>query len=415
MVQNVLSCILLYLAWSLPLSAKDPVSQPIYEVIEHLDAMVPLSDGVHLATNIFLPAGEGPWPVVLVRTPYGKGGSGNDGHFFAKRGYAYVVQDVRGRFGSEGAFNPLLAEGADGYEVLSWVAAQPWCNGRIGTSGGSYGGVAQWLAAARQHPALKAMFTEVCSANVYEIHYPNGVLKLDLAAGAAIGMTDPPGFNKAVRDWDKLFKFLPLSTLDLSATGREIPFFRDWLRHPTPDAYWAPGIVDDAYDQIAVPVFHVGGWYDILANGTVANYTGMMRHGKTQAIRDGQRLLMGPWIHNIWTRSSSGRVGEMEFGKHSGIDWMGLLDLQLRWFDYTLKELDNGVRDEAPVRIFVMGENQWRDESEWPLKRTQPTPYFLHSVTGANTGAGDGSLVKEQADSSHVDTFTYDPSDPVPS
>ena len=415
MLNRPFALILSFLIWAIPLFADASISQPTYGVIERLEVMVPLSDGIKLATNIFLPDGEGPWPTILVRTPYDKGESGNEsGHFFAERGYAYVVQDVRGRFDSEGVFVPLLTEAEDGYQVQSWVAAQSWCNGHIGTAGGSYVGMTQWLPAPRRHPALKAMFTEVTTANVYEAWYRNGVLKLGLAAGWSIWVTDPPGFDAAVRDSDQLFRFLPLATLDLSATGRTIPFFRDWLRHPTPDGYWAPAIVDDEYDQIDVPVFNVGGWYDIFADETVANYVGMVREGKTQVIRDGQRLLMGPWVHNIWG-ASSGKVGEMDFGQHAGIDWLRLLDLQLRWFDYALKGLDNGVRDEAPVRIFVMGENQWRDEDEWPLERTQPTPYFLHSVGGANSRSGDGLLAKVQMDSSRIDTFAYNPANPVPS
>jgi uncharacterized protein len=400
----------LCLVWSASVAAKEIVSQPTYEVVEHLGVMVPLPDGTKLATNILLPDGEGPWPTILIRTPYDKEGPTRSGHFFAGRGYAYVVQDTRGRFDSEGQFDPLMTEGKDGYEVQDWVASQPWCNGYIGTYGASYLGMTQWMPAPRKHPALKAMLPVVTSANLYESIYHNGALELATSGLWAMFLTDPPGYNASSRDVDAALRLLPLSTLDVGATGREMTFFRRWLSHPTSDAYWEPAIVDDEYEKIDIPVYNVGGWYDIFATETVSNYVGMVHNVKSQSIRRGQRLLMGPWPHSIWG-ARTGKIGEMDFGKHS---FVSMRDQQLRWFDYTLKGIDNGIMKEPPVRIFVMGENQWRNENEWPLKRRQPTRYFLHSVKGANTRSGDGALVTVQPDSSVLDTFTYDPDNPVP-
>ena len=266
----------LCLVWSASVPAKELVSQPTYEVVEHLEAMVPLSDGTKLATNIFLPDGEGPWPTILVRTPYDKDVYTKGGHFFAQRGYAYVAQDTRGRFDSEGEFDPLMTEGKDGYEVQDWVASQPWCNGHIGTYGGSYVGMTQWLPAPRSHPALKAMFPVVTSANVYDVWYHRGVFELAVAGLWAMVVTDPTGFKRSSRDMDAALRIHPLSTLDVGATGREIQFLRNWLAHPVRDQYWDPVVVNDEYDKIEVPVYNVGGWYDIFASETVANYVGMV-------------------------------------------------------------------------------------------------------------------------------------------
>ena len=398
----------LCLTWSATVTAQQIVSQPTYEVVEHREVMVPLSDGTKLATNILLPDGEGPWPTILVRTPYDKEGYTRGAPFFARRGYAYVVQDTRGRFDSEGQFDPLMTEGKDGYEVQDWIASQPWCNGRIGTYGGSYVGLTQWLPAPRSHPALKAMLPVVSLANAYDVWYHRGVLELALAGPWALWMTDPTEFKTSSRDRDAVLRILPLNMLDVGAAGREIQFFRNWLAHPVRDQYWEPAVVTDEYDKIKVPVYNIGGWYDIFASETIANYVGMVRNAKSKAVRKSQRLLMGPWDHGT---SPTGKIGEMDFGKHS---YVSRRDLQLRWFDYTLKGMDNGIMDEPPIRIFVMGENQWRYENEWPLRRTQETRYFLHSVKGANTRSGDGTLVTVEPDSSARDTFTYDPDNPVP-
>jgi len=400
----------LSLLGSISAFSEEPTSQPTHEVVEQLEVMVALSDGVKLATNILLPDGEGPWPTILVRTPYNKDGPTRGGRYFAKRGYAYVIQDTRGRFDSEGAFNPLMTEGKDGYEAQDWVASQPWCSGRIGTVGGSYVGLTQWLPAPRKHAAVKAMLPIVTTSNLYEVVYHDGALELATLGLWAMQVTDPPGFRLASRGVDAALRTLPLTRLDVGATGRKIPFLRDWIAHPTPGAYWDPAIVDDEYSKIEIPVLNVGGWYDIFAPETVKNYAGVTRDAKTKATRCTQRLIMGPWGHSIW-RARSGKIGEMDFGGHS---FVPMNQLQLRWFDTTLKGMDNGIMEEPPVRIFVMGENQWRDENEWPLARTQPTAYYLHSLKAANTRGGDGELVEAAPDSSVQDIFVYDPRDPVP-
>jgi hypothetical protein len=273
-------CLLQATAW-----AKASGSQAEFGVVEQLEVMVPLSDGALLATNLFLPDGKGPWPAVLERTPYDKGGGDNDNaRFFAERGYAYVVQDVRGRFDSEGVFDPVRAEASDGYEVQAWVAAQPWSDGSIATTGGSYVGMTQWQPAPLGHPAVKSMLTVVTGASFYDVAHGQGALPLALGALWAMFVTDPRGYDASTRDLDAALKLLPLSTLDVGATGRQIPFFRNWLAHPTRDEYWKP-VAADRYEQIDVPVLHVGGWYDIFAVDTIADYEGMVARAPSKKTR----------------------------------------------------------------------------------------------------------------------------------
>lgn len=389
-------------------------SQPTYDVSTRLDVRVPMTDGSELATNLFLPACRtracdgGPWPVVLERTPYGRGTAEHPlGRFLAERGYVYVVQDVRGNDDSDGDFEPIRRERDDGYDTQAWIAQQPWCDGRIATTGGSYMGITQWQPAVRAHPAVQSMCTLVTGANAYDLAFTDGALNLELAALWAYQETEPPGFDPSTRDNLAALRTLPLARLDIAGAGRAIPFWQEWLRHPTRDDFWR-SMAADRYEQIDVPVFHIGGWYDVFAVDVVTDYAGMVSRAPSPETRQAQRLLMGPWRHGNWS-NADGRIGQVDFGPHS---WPDLPQLMLDWYDRTLKGLDTGQA--APVRLFVMGENVWRDEQEWPLARTRTTDYWLISGAGANTRHGDGALVLSQPDAAATDTFTYDPADPVP-
>jgi len=314
----------------------------------------------------------------------------------------------RGRYDSEGEFSPFADEGKDGYDAQSWVASQPWCDGNIGTAGASYACVTQWLSAPRSHPAIKAMVPRLTSSNVYEMMYHRGAFELATIGLWALKTTNPIDYGRNKPRILAALDSLPLVTLDIVASGRKIPFLRDWISHPAEGAYWRPVIVDDEYGDIDIPVLNIGGWYDIFATETVNNYVGMVRDAKSDKIRKGQRLLMGPWQHVMSGRF--GRIGELQFGQDS---WVDQRDLQLRWFDQILKGALNGILDEPPVRIFVMGENRWRNEQEWPLERQRATTYFLQSETGANSRSGDGALTTIQPNTAVRDTFTYDPANPV--
>ena len=382
-------------------------SQTVYKVIEELDIKVPMSDGTRLSTNIYRPDAEGNFPAILIRTPYGNGGSGNkEGYFFAQNGYAYIVQDVRGRSESEGMFYANWFEASDGYDMQQWVGSQSWCNGKIGTTGGSYVGYTQWMPAPLQSPYLKTMVPAVTFSDLYSTVYQNGAFRLGLFGPWSIEMTQPFIVPKdsVQHHMNKVLLSLPLIEQD-KTMGWRIPFLRDWLSHPERDKFWEKTSVGD-YTKISASVYNIGGWYDILLGGTIENYMKMTNDKIAPEIRKKQKLLIGPWVHN-WGRQI---VGEIDFGEEASFKGREFL---LRWFDNQLKDINNGAMEEPPVKIFVMGANIWRYENEWPLTRTNYQKYYFHSRGKANTLDDDGWLSIDLAENEPTDKFTYDPSDPV--
>jgi len=377
------------------------------KVIVELDVKVPMRDGVQLSTNIFRPDGEGKFPTILMRTPYGNGDADNGAaRAYAQDGYAYVIQDTRGRFESEGVFEPFLNEGQDGYDAQEWVRKQLWCNGKIGTAGGSYVGFTQWISAPLQSPALKVMLPTITFADFHDdIAFIGGAFQLSLCLGWSALVTAQPGEN-IIGKAEEIFRTLPL--IDYSRVlGREIAFYNDWLVHPNDDDYWRSATIKDKYHRIQVPVLNLGNWYDIFAKATTENFRRMREEAPTEEIRQAQRLLMGPGAHG----APGAKLGEREFGEIAKLD---IASIERRWFDYWLKGEENGIMDEAPVQIFVMGINQWRDEQEWPLVRTRYTNYYLHSDGNANTLHGDGVLNPVAPGDEPIDRYSYDPNDPVP-
>jgi len=388
----------LVVAWSVQASE---------DVVIKLDVRVPMRDGTQLSTNIFLPDEEGSFPVILMRTPYGNGDANNGGAIaYAKAGYAYVIQDTRGRFESEGIFNPFLDEARDGYDTQEWIRKQTWCNGKIGTTGGSYVGFTQWLPAPLGSPAVKAMVPTVTFTDLHDdIMFIGGAFQLSLALAWGALVTVQPGENLMALDWQKLYSHLPLADYS-NILGREISFYNDWLAHPDYDEYWLPATVGDRFDRINVPVFNVGNWYDIFAKSTTENFRRMAKDSPG-GVRRSQKLLMGPGAHGMPTP----KLGERDFGEVANID---IGSMERRWFDRWLKDEKNGIMEEAPVRIFVMGINQWRDEQEWPLARTRYTRYYIHSKGKANTLNGDGVLNTKPPVNEPADIYRYDPDNPVP-
>ncbi len=380
-----------------------------YEVREELDVMVPMRDGIRLSTNIYRPDTGGRFPVILTRTPYGNGGEGNsEGHFFASRGYVYILQDTRGRYESEGLFDAFRTEAKDGFDMLQWIGTQPWCNGNIGTQGGSYVGFTQWMPAPLGSPYLKTMIPAVTFSNLHDVVYQDGAFFLHLFTPWSMEMTRPyivPG-DMVQQRMDSVLRTLPLINQD-KAMGWRISFLRDWLSHPEEGRYWEDTEVGDHYSDIHASVYNIGGWYDILLGSTIGNYLKMTGESIDPAVRKKQKLTIGPWVHS-WGRQ---KVGELDFGEAARFNYR---DLKLRWFDSQLKGIDNGIMEEPPVRIFVMGANEWRDENEWPLARTDYQNFYLHSNGKANTLSGDGLINRRQPKKEPEDRYVYDPADPVP-
>ena len=365
-------------------------SSPSFETADEKDVDVPMRDGTVLRANITRPDAPGPFPALVERTPYSKEAGSevavNSPEFFARRGYAVVIQDVRGRFASEGDFYPFRDDGAgvlrDGYDTIEWTAAQPWCDGKVGMIGGSYSGATQYRAALSRPPHLQAQFVRESSADYYRewvyrggahehgfsLHWARLVTDQNLAqlvSGEELvkqqGLLDH--VKADIDDWYERLPLYPCRFL----TGLS-DWHNDFLAHPEDGPYWWELAVDRCHDQIETPIYHLGGWFDIFLAGTLKNYTGLRRRARTEAARRAQKLIIGPWVHGPSAVNAS-KAGDVDFGPEAARD---LNELRLPWFDHWLKGAHNGILDEPPVRLFVMGRNEWRDEADWPLPDPAP-------------------------------------------
>ena len=386
-----------------PAQEREPNLGP-YSVHVRYNHMLAMRDGVRLATDVYRPETEGHHPVIMVRNPYGPESwfPKRKGPFWASHGYVYLAQDVRGRYDSGGEWRPYFNDMNDGYDTIDWASRQSWSNGKVGTLGGSYLGFVQWLAAKSGHPNLKVITPLVTPANLHELVFNGGAVWYSDNASWASNMAGRTAQYLPLR-WDEQKWYLPLMSLD-DHLGQEISYWEDWLNEATNRSYWEPVNVSSHFEDVTLPVLHVGGWYDIFLKGTLDSFVGMVADAPPEARRS-QKLVIGPWYHLI---NDSAKVGELDFGPQSLID---LDQLQLRWLDYWLKGIENGIMDEPPVQIFVMGANRWRFEHEWPLLRTKYVPYYLH-----RSDQGDGELsVTPPSNAQPLDEFIYDPRKPVPS
>ncbi|GAA2629099.1 CocE/NonD family hydrolase [Streptomyces vastus] len=404
--------------------------------VVEVDVRVPMRDGIALATNVWRLEGPGPFPVLLVRTPYGKDDAGTYGNpklpdvfAFVEAGYAVVAQDVRGTSRSPGPFVPHANEGRDGTDTLAWLAGQPWCDGAVGMWGGSYMGFAQWQAAVHGGPALRAIAPVMTSADPYAAPWysPGGALSQDavLTWGTLSALRNlrrsPAGGHGDPGDAHALLSGLseprllhdPLPVADRGAVTRHLPWVGQVLDHPERDTFWQEVASIDHCGDITVPALHIGGWYDVFIGETVRSYTMMRRHGGSAAARDGQRLLIGPWCHA--DGADLGTFPDRSFGLHSGIKSAEVTGAHLRFFDRWVRGLTDAPDDAHQVRIFVMGVDRWRDEVDWPLPDTRYTDFFLAGGGRANTAGGDGVLTPDAVSVEAADTFLYDPRRPVPS
>jgi len=410
--------LLIALALSALMVSVLPAADAPSNVEVRADVKMPMGDGTMLSANIFLPEGKGPFPVILQRSPYGKGDEKlSDGRFFAAQGYVFVSQDCRGKGDSQGVWEPFIHEMADGQDTQHWVAEQPWCDGRVGTFGGSYVGFTQWIAAPNAGDQFRAAYSVVPLIDPYgDALYTNGALNLALAMGWGSAVSYGCGEAMPIVRWNAeqwltAYRTLPLSTWD-SALGRKVQFLRDWVAHPQFDEYWAGQSVRNRWQDITVPNLVVGGWFDIFAKSVFDHVNAVRTLSRSPAARSRQHLIVGPWSHGV---SDSTKTGDLDFGPISPVKSIRLDDLRRQWFDHWLKGEETDAVEKWPAfRIFVMGRNQWRDEPEWPLKRTQYTPWYFHSRGSANTLSGDGQLSDLKPDHEPADAFVYDPENPVP-
>jgi putative CocE/NonD family hydrolase len=385
------------------------VAEPAYGMKIEFGVRIKMRDGVELSADVYRPDAPGKFPTILRRTPYVKATGGaraiENLRHYVSRGYVFVSEDVRGRGDSDGTFVPYRTDGVDGYDTIEWCAAQAWSDGKVGTYGGSYEGVNQWLAAVQQPPHLATMVALVSPSDPF-VESPTGIpIPQDISwyfftAGHVLQNID------AV-DWNRVYEHLPLVDLD-EVAGRRDQNWKDLFDHPTLDAWWEPLRYQNKYERVRVPVLHISGWYDDEQVGTPLNYIGMTTKGATPEIRKNQKLLMGAWPHAV---DSTSKLGDVDFGASDIIDMPAYV---LRWYDHWLKGKDTAIMTEPPVRIFVMGSNEWVNENEWPMARTQSTNYYVHSSGRANTLSGDGVLSTAEPSAEPADSYRYDPKNATP-
>ena len=411
-VRAAVGGVVLWLAGAVSMAWAAPALGP-HRVVVDSGVRVKMRDGVALVADVYRPDEPGKFPVLLQRTPYNRAQPAT-GVLLASHGYVVVLQDTRGRYDSEGTFYPFRDEGRDGYDTVEWAAALPSADGKVGMFGGSYVGATQMLAASTSPPHLAAIFPYVTASEYYESWtYQSGALMQWFASTWASGLAQDTarkaaGARSHVADWAAALPVDQFRLLDLPTPAELAPYYRDWVQHETEDAYWRAVKVKDHFGEMGVKALHGGGWHDLFLKGSIDNYRGLHEKAATPEARDGQRLLLGPWCHG--PTSDEGKIGDVVFGKDAILDMDATA---LRWFAYALKGEANEYATGAPVRLFVMGENRWRDEKEFPLARTRYTRYYLHSAKAANTGAGDGALTAAAPKGEPAAGFDYDPADPV--
>jgi putative CocE/NonD family hydrolase len=389
-----------------------------YAVTFERNVAMKTRDGVTLYADIFRPKADGRFPVLLQRTPYDKNNGVSVGLKGAARGFVMIIQDVRGRFTSEGEWYVFKHESEDGFDAVEWSAALPYADGRVGMWGGSYVGATQMLAAILHPPHLAGICPIVTASNYHENWtYQGGAFEQWFSESWTSGLAQNTFDRQLAKATDATRgdAQLPLARYPLfnmaDSRSSELmtslaPYFLDWLAHPTYDDYWRRWSIEEHYPDIAVPVLTMAAWYDIIQDGSLRNYVGLKSHAGSEAARRGQHLLVALGGH-----AGGGRkVGDVDFGAAAAFNSD---DATLDWYDYLFKGAQNEFAQKH-VSIFVMGVNQWRQEDDWPLARAKSTRYFLHSQGAANSAGGNGSLSAKAPASEPPDRYVYDPANPVP-
>lgn len=381
---------------------------------------VEMRDGVSLATDVHLPGGMDKAPALLVRTPYDRRDAMSQGYspaaWYANQGFAVVLQDVRGRWQSEGSFYPFAHERSDGIDTVNWIADQTWCTGAVGMYGFSYGGATQLLPAAGAPAALRAIAPGMTGSSYFDgWTYRGGTLQLAFVLSWSAQL----GRDQAIRAGDaeaadafaelldhpaRLYGRLPVGGAIGPALRRYVPYLQDWLEHSTYDNYWKQWSPRELYGQIRVPGLHIAGWYDTFLEGTIENFCALQELGYAP-----QTLIIGPWHHMPWSRF----VEQHDFGEEAvnRIDEFQVAFFQ-KWLSGATQR--NITEDTGAVHVFVMGVNQWRKESSWPPSGARDCTWYLGSGGRANSLNGDGYIFPGDSPvDTPPDTFPSNPRTPV--
>ncbi|MFH1676526.1 MAG: CocE/NonD family hydrolase [bacterium] len=383
-------------------------NRPNFKVKSRLDLNCPADDGTGLSTDIWLPDLPGQWPCILIRTPY----SNNDpvkkiplAETYASQGYAVAIQDVRGRYDSEGDWEPFFNEAADGIAAQKWLSEQNFCNGKIALMGRSYEGYCVWAGTFGHHPSVKAIVPIVALPDpVLNVPWQNGSVFWNMITWAMFvhGRT-----NQDVEkyDWESLYGFRPLNRLD-EKLGFVSKMWRDWMDHPTRDDYWKPACYMHRMAELDIPALHICGWYDDDGASTYNNFPNARKLAKSA---NDQYVLIGPWPHATNTKSI---IHGVDFGPEEIIDINGFI---LDWLDKFIGDRPENWGDRSRARIFLLGSNDWHDMDDWPPSNARDTFFSIGSNGNANSLFGDGILSSGSIESGkEFDEYTYDPDHPTP-
>src|SRR4051794_1533806 len=390
-----------------------------YAVTYERNATVTMRDGVKLKADIYRPTGDGKFPVLLQRTPYNKDNEVDFGLKAAQHGFVVIVEDVRGRYASEGEWYTFKNEPNDGYDSVEWAAALPYSDGRVGMFGGSYVGATQMLAAIAHPPHLAGICPIVTASNYHSNWtYQGGAFEQWFDQNWTSGLAQNTFDREVANNTNALqgiSKFplasYPLFNLDKNSDPASnatlAPYYLDWLAHPNYDDYWKAISIEDHFGDINVPALHIAAWYDLFLGGSLRNYEGLKAHAATEKARQEQRLVIIVGGH----AGNGPKIGDVDFGAASRFDED---ETTLHWYEYLFKGAQNEFASGKRARIFVMGANQWREENDWPLARARNTKYFLHSDGKANSVSGNASLSAKPPTKESSDQYIYDPANPVP-
>jgi putative CocE/NonD family hydrolase len=361
------------------------------------DVKIQMSDGTNLLADIYLPDSLQKYPTVLIRNPYNKDYLKIFGETIVKYGYAVVLQDVRGKYGSEGIFTVFADEKQDGLDTLDWIVEQPWCDGNIGIYGPSYLSYCGLILAPENHKALKTIVNSSGIADIYELMYISGTYNQTMAI-----WMKRQGLGRI--DYNGIFSIRPLNKMVDSILE---PHARTIMNHDTKDLFYKKMSIYDSYNKIKIPILHSTGWNDYMYRNTLNAYKEISKTNSKQ------KIFIGPWTHNEQLNAESSSYGEEDFGPNSLFGFEKDMKVSMRWFEYHLKGIENGIMDEPLVEYFVMGSNKWKKTKQFPPENTNLLSLYLNG-SKANSSNGDGTLVFKREKIKGSDTFIYDPENPAP-